>query len=109
MRLQEQVLVTGGAGFLGAHLSDRLIADGRSVLCVDNFYTGTKPNIHHLLDDHRFELMRHDVTFPLFVQVDSIFNLACPASPKPMKVTRGVLRRVMPVLEWSEVLCRSRV
>jgi UDP-glucuronate decarboxylase len=76
-----RVLVTGGAGFLGSHLCDRLIASGHDVLCVDNYYTGTKRNIAHLLTNPRFELMRHDVTFPLYVEVDEIFNLACPASP----------------------------
>ena len=112
MRLQEQVLVTGGAGFLGSHLSDRLIADGRSVLCVDNFYTGTKPNIHHLLDDHRFELMRHDVTFPLFVQVDSIYNLACPASPvhyqrDPIQTTKTSVHGAINMLGLAKRLnCR---
>lgn len=74
-------LVTGGAGFLGSHLCDRLIARGENVLCVDNFYTGSKTNVAHLLGNPRFELMRHDVTFPLYVEVDRIFNLACPASP----------------------------
>jgi len=77
----EKVLVTGGAGFLGSHLCDRLIANGADVLCVDNFFTGTKSNIAHLLDKPYFELMRHDVTFPLYVEVDQIYNLACPASP----------------------------
>jgi UDP-glucuronate decarboxylase len=77
----KQILVTGGAGFLGSHLCDRLIADGHVVLCVDNFFTGGKRNIEHLLQHPRFELIRHDVTFPLYVEVDEIFNLACPASP----------------------------
>ena len=77
----QRILVTGGAGFLGSHLCDRLLAEGHDVLCVDNFFTGTKHNIAHLLDHPRFELMRHDVTFPLFVEVDQIYNLACPASP----------------------------
>jgi len=76
-----RVLVTGGAGFLGAHLCTRLLADGCDVLCVDNFYTGSKDNVAHLLGNPRFELMRHDVTFPLYVEVDQIYNLACPASP----------------------------
>lgn len=76
-----RVLVTGGAGFLGSHLCERLLQSGHDVLCVDNFYTGTKRNINHLLDNHSFELLRHDVTFPLFVEVDQIYNLACPASP----------------------------
>ena len=74
-------LITGGAGFLGSHLCDRLIQRGDDVLCVDNFFTGDKRNVAHLLGDARFELMRHDVTFPLYVEVDRIFNLACPASP----------------------------
>jgi UDP-glucuronate decarboxylase len=77
----KRVMVTGGAGFLGSHLCERLIADGADVLCVDNFYTGTKKNVQHLLSNPRFELMRHDVTFPLYVEVDEIYNLACPASP----------------------------
>jgi len=74
-------MVTGGAGFLGSHLCERLLAAGDDVLCVDNFYTGTKDNVAHLLGNARFELMRHDVTFPLYVEVDEIYNLACPASP----------------------------
>ncbi|MBA3013386.1 MAG: SDR family oxidoreductase [Proteobacteria bacterium] len=77
----QRVLVTGGAGFLGSHLCDRLIADGHDVLCVDNFFTGTKPNVTHLLCHSNFEMIRHDVTFPLYVEVDQIYNLACPASP----------------------------
>jgi UDP-glucuronate decarboxylase len=77
----KRILVTGGAGFLGSHLCDRLIADGHEVLCVDNFFTGEKRNITHLLKHERFELLRHDITFPLFVEVDEIYNLACPASP----------------------------
>ncbi|MBK8400404.1 MAG: SDR family oxidoreductase [Propionivibrio sp.] len=74
-------LVTGGAGFLGSHLCERLLADGQEVLCVDNFFTGRRANINHLLGQPRFEVMRHDVTFPLYVEVDHIYNLACPASP----------------------------
>ncbi|NBO03565.1 MAG: SDR family oxidoreductase [Betaproteobacteria bacterium] len=77
----QKILVTGGAGFLGSHLCDRLIERGHDVLCVDNYFTGNKANIKHLLDHPHFELMRHDVTFPLYVEVDRIFNLACPASP----------------------------
>jgi UDP-glucuronate decarboxylase len=76
-----RVLVTGGAGFIGSHLCERLIMDGSDVICVDNFFTGSKNNITHLLRHNHFELMRHDVTFPLYVEVDQIFNLACPASP----------------------------
>ena len=77
----KRILVTGGAGFLGSHLCDRLLADGNEVLCVDNLFTGRKQNIYHLLDNPRFEFSRHDITFPLFVEVDAIYNLACPASP----------------------------
>jgi UDP-glucuronate decarboxylase len=77
----KRVLVTGGAGFLGSHLCEYLLAQGHDVLCVDNFYTGRKRNIGHMLDDARFELLRHDITFPLYVEVDEIYNLACPASP----------------------------
>ena len=77
----KRILITGGAGFLGSHLCDRLIKDGHDVLCVDNFFTGSKTNIAHLIGHPYFELMRHDVTFPLYVEVDRIYNLACPASP----------------------------
>jgi UDP-glucuronate decarboxylase len=76
-----RVLVTGGAGFLGSHLCDRLLADGAEVLCVDNFYSSTRANIYHMLDNPKFEFLRHDITFPLFVEVDEIYHLACPASP----------------------------
>ncbi|CAO3363771.1 UDP-glucuronic acid decarboxylase family protein (plasmid) [Azospirillum sp. A26] len=78
---RKRVLVTGGAGFLGSHLCERLLAAGNDVLCVDNFFTGSRDNVLHLLDNPHFELMRHDVTFPLYVEVDEIYNLACPASP----------------------------
>ena len=78
---RSQILVTGGAGFLGSHLCERLIAQGHDVICADNFFTGTKRNIDHLLAHPQFELIRHDVTFPLYVEVDEIYNLACPASP----------------------------
>jgi UDP-glucuronate decarboxylase len=78
---RKRILVTGGAGFLGSHLCERLLAMGHDVLCVDNFFTGSKDNILHLLGNPHFELMRHDVTFPLYVEVDEIYNLACPASP----------------------------
>src|SRR5512145_993126 len=79
--LSKRVLVTGGAGFIGSHLCERLLRDNCDVLCVDNYFTGTKTNIAGLLSNPRFEAMRHDVTFPLFVEVDEIYNLACPASP----------------------------
>ena len=77
----QRILVTGGAGFLGSHLCERLLLGGHDVLCVDNFFTGAKRNVEHLMTHPRFELMRHDVTFPLYVEVDQIYNLACPASP----------------------------
>jgi UDP-glucuronate decarboxylase len=91
-----RILVTGGAGFLGSHLCERLLADGHDVLCVDNFFTGSRENIFPLLDNKRFELMRHDVTFPLYVEVDEIFNLACPASPihyqhDPVQTTKTIV------------------
>ncbi len=76
-----RILVTGGAGFIGSHLCERLLRDGHDVVCLDNFFTGSKDNIRHLLDDHRFELVRHDVTEPILLEVDRIYNLACPASP----------------------------
>lgn len=76
-----RIMITGGAGFIGSHLCERLVEQGHDVLCVDNFYTGNKSNIRHLLGLHNFELLRHDVTFPLFVEVDQIYNMACPASP----------------------------
>ena len=79
--IRKRILVTGGAGFLGSHLCERLLNDGHDVLCVDNFFTGSKDNIVHLMQNPHFEMMRHDVTFPLYVEVDEIYNLACPASP----------------------------
>jgi UDP-glucuronate decarboxylase len=80
-KMSKKILVTGGAGFLGSHLCERLVEAGEDVLCVDNFFTGSKANVAHLLNEPNFELMRHDVTFPLYVEVDQIYNLACPASP----------------------------
>ena len=78
---QKRVLVSGGAGFLGSHLCDRLIEHENDVICLDNFFTGSKRNIYHLLDKPNFEFIRHDVTLPIYLEVDEIFNLACPASP----------------------------
>jgi UDP-glucuronate decarboxylase len=81
MHLDRRVLVTGGAGFLGSHLCERLLEDGASVICVDNFFTGARRNVEHLVDHKNFEVIRHDVTFPIYLEVDEIYNLACPASP----------------------------
>src|SRR6266403_1713748 len=97
--LRRRVLVTGGAGFLGSHLCERLLADGSEVLCVDNFFTGARANIAHLLDSPRFELLRHDITFPLYVEVDQIYNLACPASPmlrRGQTLRRDAFFRLLP-------------
>jgi len=81
MKTMKRILVTGGSGFLGSHLCERLLNNGHDVLCIDNFYTGNKANILHLLDNPYFELLRHDITFPLYIEVDEIYNMACPASP----------------------------
>jgi UDP-glucuronate decarboxylase len=99
----KRTLVTGGAGFLGSHLCERLLADGDDVLCVDNFFTGRKDNVAHLIGNHRFELMRHDITFPLYVEVDEIYNLACPASPihyqyDPVQTTKTSVHGAINVL-----------
>ncbi|HEY2749800.1 UDP-glucuronic acid decarboxylase family protein [Phenylobacterium sp.] len=93
MHLERRVLISGGAGFLGSHLSERLLSQGCQVLCVDNFFTGTRRNIEHLIGEKNFELLRHDICQPLFVEVDEIYNLACPASPihyqrDPVKTTK---------------------
>jgi len=101
--LRKRALVTGGAGFLGSHLCERLLEQGRDVLCVDNLFTGTKQNVLHLLDNPYFELMRHDITFPLYVEVDEIFNLACPASPihyqfDPVQTTKTCVHGAINVL-----------
>ncbi len=81
MRLDQPIVVTGGAGFLGSHLCERLLADGAEVICLDNYFTGSRQNVRHLLDGKRFELVRHDITFPIYLEIDQIYNLACPASP----------------------------
>jgi UDP-glucuronate decarboxylase len=98
-----RVLITGGAGFLGSHLSERLLDDGCDVLCVDNFYTCTRANVYHLLERPNYELLRHDITFPLYVEVDEIYNLACPASPihyqfDPVQTTKTSVHGAINVL-----------
>jgi UDP-glucuronate decarboxylase len=106
------ILVTGGAGFVGSHLCDRLIADGHDVICLDNFFTGRKKNIEHLLGEARFELLRHDVTFPLYIEVDEIYNLACPASPihyqhDPVQTTKTSVHGAINMLGLAKRLkCR---
>lgn len=109
----KRVLVTGGAGFLGSHLCERLLKAGHDVLCVDNFYTGTKRNIAHLLDNPNFEVIRHDVTFPLYVEVDDIYNLACPASPihyqfDPVQTTKTSVHGAINMLGLAKRL-RARI
>src|SRR3974390_342510 len=81
MHLQQRILVTGGSGFLGSHLCERLLAEGAEAICLDNFFTGARRNIEHLIGHKRFEIIRHDVTFPIYIEIDQIYNLACPASP----------------------------
>jgi UDP-glucuronate decarboxylase len=108
----KRVLVTGGAGFIGSHLCERLLDDGHEVLCVDNFFTGTRGNVAKLLDNPRFELMRHDVTFPLYVEADQIYNLACPASPvhyqfDPVQTTKTSVHGAINMLGLAKRLrCR---
>ncbi len=110
--MSKSVLVTGGAGFLGSHLCDRLLAKGLEVLCVDNFFTGSRRNIEHLIGHPRFELLRHDVTLPLFVEVDEIYNLACPASPihyqhDPVQTTKTSVHGAINMLGLAKRLrCR---
>lgn len=108
----QRILVTGGAGFIGSHLCARLLAEGQEVLCVDNFYTGSRENLHPLLNNPRFEMLRHDVTMPLFVEVDQIYNLACPASPvhyqfDPVQTTKTSVHGAINVLGLAKRLkCR---
>jgi len=113
MHLETRILITGGAGFLGSHLCERLLADGAIVICVDNFFTGARRNIDHLIDHHRFELIRHDVTFPLYIEVDQIYNLACPASPihyqhDPVQTTKTSVHGAINMLGLAKRL-RARI
>src|SRR5436190_13744105 len=113
MHLEQRILVTGGAGFLGSHLCERLIKEGAQVLCVDNFFTGQKQNIAHLLSNPAFELIRHDVTFPFYVEVDQIYNLACPASPihyqhDPVQTTKTSVHGAINMLGLAKRL-RARI
>ena len=109
---RKRILVTGGAGFVGSHLIDRLLENGHEVLCVDNLFTGTKRNIDHLFANPRFEFMRHDVTFPLYVEADEIYNLACPASPihyqhDPVQTTKTSVHGAINMLGLAKRLkCR---
>src|SRR5712691_2411108 len=109
---RKSALVTGGAGFLGSHLCERLLADGHDVICVDNFFSSTKENIAHLLSHPGFELLRHDVTFPLYIEVDEIYNLACPASPihyqhDPVQTTKTSVHGAINMLGLAKRLrCR---
>ena len=109
----KRVLVTGGAGFLGSHLCERLLGEGHDVLCVDNFFTGRRSNVAHLMGSPRFEVMRHDVTFPLYVEVDEIYNLACPASPihyqhDPVQTTKTSVHGAINML-WLAKRLRGRI
>jgi UDP-glucuronate decarboxylase len=111
--LRKRIIVTGGAGFIGSHLCRRLVAEGNDVLCVDNFYTGTRDNIVDLLASPRFELLRHDVTFPLYIEADEIYNLACPASPvhyqnDPVQTTKTSVHGAINMLGLAKRL-RARI
>jgi UDP-glucuronate decarboxylase len=113
MHLEKRVLVTGGAGFLGSHLCERLLVDGAVVVCVDNFFTGARRNVEHLLEHKHFEVIRHDVTFPLYVEVDEIYNLACPASPihyqhDPVQTTKTSVHGAINMLGLAKRL-RARI
>lgn len=113
MHLRKRVLVTGGSGFLGSHLCERLLNDGNEVICVDNFFTSSRQNVEHLLDNKRFDLVRHDVTFPLYVEADEIYNLACPASPihyqhDPVQTTKTCVHGAINMLGLAKRL-RARI
>jgi UDP-glucuronate decarboxylase len=113
MHLETRAIVTGGAGFLGSHLCEQLLKKGANVICVDNYFTGTRRNIDRIIDHHRFELIRHDVTFPLYVEVDQIYNLACPASPihyqrDPVQTTKTSVHGAINMLGLAKRL-RARI
>ena len=109
----KRILVTGGAGFLGSHLCDRLVEDGHDVICIDNFFTSQKTNVEHLLDRHNFELIRHDVTLPIFLEVDEVYNLACPAAPghyqyNPVKTLKTSVMGAINMLGLAK-RCRAKI
>ena len=109
MSVPKRILITGGVGFIGSHLCERLLDEGNHILCVDNYFTGVKENVAHLLDRSRFEIMRHDVTFPLYVEVDEIYNLACPASPlhyqqDPVQTTKTKVHGAINILGHAKRL-----
>lgn len=111
--MKKRILVTGGAGFLGSHLCERLLKEGNEVICLDNFFTGDKKNIEHLLDNHYFELIRHDVTFPISLEVDEIYNLACPASPPhyqfdPVQTTKTSVIGAINMLDLAK-RCKAKI
>ena len=111
--LRKRVLVTGGAGFLGSHLCERLLKDGHDVICLDNFFTGTRDNVLHLLDNPHFEILRHDVTQPLYTEVDEIYNLACPASPPhyqadPVQTTKTSVMGALNMLGLAR-RCKAKI
>ena len=110
---KKRIAVTGGAGFVGSHLCERLLKEGHEVVCLDNFFTGTRKNVEHLLDDHRFELVRHDVVQPIVIEVDQIFHLACPASPvhyqrNPVRTIRTAVQGTLNMLDMAREV-RARI
>lgn len=111
--MKKRILITGGAGFLGSHLCERLLNEGNEIICLDNFFTGDKKNIEHLLDNHYFELIRHDVTFPISLEVDEIYNLACPASPPhyqfdPVQTTKTSVLGAINMLDLAKK-CKAKI